>query len=500
MIDILLINVPQISLVYPPAATSLLKGICETNGFSAKVKDFNLELYTACDDNNIKTELDQWFSLNNFSTVLSDKSQAYLDLFLENTIQEILKINPRWLGISVFTFQCQIFTTLLLKNIRSRYQGKIVVGGAGLSTNGIAAAKTDFAKWLLDQELIDYYIRGEGDRLLIDLLNDRHEQPGINNDELQQIENLDLLPYPNYEDVVDLPYQWSTGQTQLPITGSRGCIRSCSFCDIHVAWPKYRYRSGELIAKEMIEQYNKHNVTSFWFTDSLINGSMKTFRSLCNALIDFYNQQKFPKKFFRWGGQFVVRDSKSMTVLDYQLAAEAGMNGVAMGVESLSESVRDHMKKGFSNDDLDFTLSQMHKNDMNCYFLMMVGYPTETSADFQNGIDKFNEYQPYALDGTIYGINLGTTVSIDEGTPLFHAMNSDPLAHREIKGFDWVYPGNPELTFKERIRRRIFLQEELMRLGYKIWNGDSQLIKLKEAYDKISHGTYKTQIWLQVAE
>jgi hypothetical protein len=79
-------------------------------------------------------------------------------------------------------------------------------------------------------------------------------------------------------------------------------------------------------------------------------------------------------------------------------------------------------------------------------------------------------------------------------------MNSDNNVHREITGFDWISPDNPDLTFRERIRRRILLQEELMNLGYKIWNGDSQLLKLKESYDKISHGKYKTSIRIQVAE
>jgi radical SAM superfamily enzyme YgiQ (UPF0313 family) len=404
------------------------------------------------------------------------------------------------LGISVFTFQCQIFTRLLLQRLRPKFAGSIVVGGAGLSTNGIAAAQADFGRYLSDQKLIDHYIRGEGDHALIALLQHQTDFPGIDNDQQDQIDDIDSIPYPNYDDVVSMPYLWSTGRPQLPITSSRGCIRKCSFCDIHAVWKKYRYRSGTTVAKEMIHQYQKHGVDRFWFTDSLINGNMKTFRALCQELIDFYQRYNLSPAHFQWGGQFIVRDSRSMTVEDYARAREAGMNGVAIGVESLSEKVRDHMKKGFSDVDLDFMLEQMHANHMNCYFLIMVGYPTETQQDFEQGIQRFQQYQPYALDGTIYGVNLGTTVSIDEGTPLYAAMNTDPKMQREIKGFDWISPDNPGLTFRERIRRRIMLQEILMDLGYKIWNGDSQLLKLRESYEKITHGKYKTSIRLQVAE
>ena len=48
--DILLVNVPRISLVYPPAGTSLLKGICEQQGFTCTVKDANFELLDSIKD------------------------------------------------------------------------------------------------------------------------------------------------------------------------------------------------------------------------------------------------------------------------------------------------------------------------------------------------------------------------------------------------------------------------------------------------------------------
>lgn len=500
MTNILFINVPQISLVYPPAATSLLKGICEKNGYVAKVRDYNLQLYNSCHNPEIHQELDQYFSLNNIEIVLSIKTQEFLEAYYQQVIQEILDINPNFLGISVFTFQCQLFTKQLLLRLRPLFKNKIVVGGAGLSSNGIAAKQNDFGTELLNQQLVDYYIRGEGDHAILTLLKGE-AYPGINNDTQLQIDDLDSVPYPNYDDVIGLKYRYTTDTPQIPITGSRGCIRKCSFCDIHVAWKKYRYRSGQSVAQELIYHYEKYNVKNFWFTDSLINGSMKSFRDFCQALVDYYTKNNLPVRYFNWGGQFIVRDSSSMTPADYVLAANAGMNGVAMGVESLSESVRDHMKKGFSNEDLDFTLQHMHLNNMNCYFLMIVGYPTETIKDFEDGVNKFTEYQKYALDGTIYGVNLGSTASIDEGTPLHHQIDEldmDPT--RQNIGYNWLSLNNPGLTFRERIRRRIVLQEKLMQLGYKIWNGDSQLLKLKEAFETINDGKYKAKINLPVPE
>lgn len=496
MIDILFINVPQISLVYPPAATSLLKGICEHHGYSANVIDYNLKLYTSCKNSTISQALDEYFSLNDRTAILDPAAESYLEQYINDCVEEICLVNPKWLGISVFTFQCQIFTHRLLLKLRPKFANSIVIGGAGISTGGIGAQANDFGEWLLQSQLIDFYIRGEGDFNIINLLQGKTDQPGINNDNVQQIDDLDQIPLPNYDDVINLPYEYTTGSPQLPVTGSRGCVRKCSFCDIHVAWKKYRYRSGSNVAHEFIHHYEKYGTRDFWFTDSLINGSAKIFREFYTNILDYYQSHGLPNKFFNWGGQWIVRDSRTITQEDFRLAALAGMNGVAMGIESLSESVRDHMKKGFTNQDLDFTLEQMHKNDMNCYFLIIVGYPTETEDNFQEMISKFQEYQKYALDGTIYGVNLGRTASIDEGTPLWHEFKSQ---HNTGEGFDWTWASNPDLTFKERIKRRIKLQEVLMNLGYNIWNADSQLLKLKEAYDKINHGKYKIKIPIQVA-
>jgi hypothetical protein len=39
-----------------------------------------------------------------------------------------------------------------------------------------------------------------------------------------------------------------------------------------------------------------------------------------------------------------------------------------------------------------------------------------------------------------------------------------------------------------------------MDLGYKIWNADSQLLKLQEAYQKINDRKYKIKINLPVPE
>lgn len=491
-LDILLINVPFISTAYPPAGTSALKGHCQANGFTAKVLDMNLELFSESFDTETKSKLENYFTVN---TDLDIDTNNILDDFYQKCVQEIKNINPTWLGISVFTFQCQRSTKDLCKIIKKICPNiKIVIGGAGISTSGIASHKADFGEDLKRQGLIDHYIKGDGEISLVELLKGNINFPGIDQPVYKVIEDLDALAFPDYSDVINLPYEYHNQIKILPITGSRGCVRHCTFCDIHAFWKKFAFRSGESIANEMITLYEKHDVKSFFFMDSLINGSMKAYRELCRVLVEYYESNNLPDKFFRWGGQFIIRSAKQMTPDDYKLASRSGCSGLCCGVESGSESVRDHMQKQFTNADLDFTMEQFQAHGITCYFFIITGYPTETQQDFNDTINMFKKYQKYSIDGTLFGVNLNGLLSVDDGTPLY-AKSEElgfvpivPASH--VHGLNWNATNNTDLTLEERIRRRIVLQEICMDLGYTVWNGDMQLKRIEASYDKIKNGTY----------
>jgi hypothetical protein len=495
--DILIVNVPSISLVYPPAAPSLLKGVCEKAGYSAQVKDFNLQLFTSIDDPEATNRIDNYFTIQ--SNKVTEEDLTTITSWYDSCIQQIQSINPKFLGISVFTFECQRATEELLARLRPVWSGKVIVGGAGLSTTGIASEKNDFGTRLKQQGLVDFFVRGEGENALLNILrNNDNVIAGINNDNYEQLTDLDSIAFPNYDDIIDLPYKYSNDIVQLPVTTSRGCVRRCTFCDIHAFWKKYTYRSGENVAAEMIQHYEKYGVRHFFFTDSLINGSLKSFRDLCKRLNDYYSKNNLGERFFHWGGQWIVRTPSQLSPEDYASAARSGMNGLAMGIESLSQNVRNDMNKGFLNSDLDYTLEQFRANNMNCYFLLIVGYPTETEADFHETLEQFTKYQGYAIDGTIFGVNLGGTLSIDEGTPLH--INGTALGlefstetgNEKLFGLDWVNENNPGLTLLERCKRRVLIQELLMDLGYTVWNGDHQLTRLRQSYDKITRNSYNS--------
>ena len=487
--DLVLCNVPFISVAYAPAGTSLLKACLQEQGFTCTVKDYNIKLWQSLSDKKIIDDLENYFTVN---TTLDTDTQILLEQYYELVVMELLDVNPSWIGFSVFTFQCQRATTEILQRLRGRYTGKIVVGGAGISTRGVASSNADYAEKLLADNLIDAYIKGDGDIALVELLKGNLGYAGINGKPYKGVPNLNIIPKPDWSDVIDLPYRYHD-QKILPITGSRGCVRHCSFCDIHEFWTKFKFRSGKNIADEMIHNYKKYGITDFYFMDSLINGSMKAFRELCTTLVDYYKDNNLSDKFFRWGGQFIVRSAKQMLPEDFEMAAKSGCDNLCWGVESGSERVRDHMQKQFSNADLDYCMEQMSRTGMHCYFFIIIGYPTETDEDFQDSLDMFTRYQKYAIEGTLYGVNLGALASVDDGTPLYkNAENLGivPILPAEhAHGLNWQSKNNP-VTLEKRILRRILIQEHCINLKYTVWNADMHLKRIKASYEKIKNKTY----------
>ena len=196
---------------------------------------------------------------------------------------------------------------------------------------------------------------------------------------------------------------------KVPITGSRGCVRKCTFCDVKHYWPSFRYRSGKEIAEEMAQLFYQHGYKTFGFTDSLINGSLKAFRELCAEL----KGANIPTT---WNGQFICRSEKQMPESLWADMAAAGCTDVNIGVESGSEQVRNHMKKKFSNDDMYYTFTMATKFKIQVVFNIIVGYPTETEENFEDTltllrwISELNKQIPENKRHMIGSINVCTII------------------------------------------------------------------------------------------
>ncbi len=360
MYDILIVSLPEMDKDKPAPALGFLKSYIEQNGFSVKTIDGNQ---------------------------IEDVDLIHL---------AISQFPAKYIGISVFSYEQKDIAL----EIGSEYNN-VLYGGSGVQCD-----------WPHGD-----YIVGEGEYALLEYLKGNKDYPGINGKPPQQIDNLNDLPPPDYTEIHN-----EHNYESAVISGSRGCVRDCTFCDVASIWPKYRWWDGKTLAENM-HKLADQGFKRISFSDSLVNGSMKHFRTLC------YELSKRERK-IKWNGQFIIRNKRSFDDNDFDNLANSGCTGLTLGIESGSESVRNHMKKKFSNDDLDYFIHNLGKRNIKMKFLLIAGYPTETTDDFKQTIDMLYKFKKYS--------NI-TEVSphmmlIDKNTPLDYN-------HRDLYddyGFHWI--------------------------------------------------------------
>tara|TARA_B100000287_G_scaffold325487_1_gene309685 strand:- start:229 stop:1446 length:1218 start_codon:yes stop_codon:yes gene_type:complete len=386
MYDIVITSLPGMDKDKPAPGPAFLKGFLEPLGYKVKVIDGN--------------QLDD----------------------LERIHLEISQYDFKWLGISVFSYLQKDDALKLAEEYDN-----VLFGGSGVDIN-----------WPRKN-----YIVGEGEYALLEFLKGNLDYPGINGNQPKQIENIEDLPPPDYSDVMH-KHKYDTAI----ISGSRGCVRKCTFCDVMTIWPKYKWKTGKKIADDMHEVANKTGLKKIGFSDSLVNGSMKHFRDMCSELA------KREKK-VQWNGQFIVRGAKTFSSEDFDNLANSGCNGLTMGIESGSEAVRDHMRKKFSNEDIEYFVTNLGDRNIKMKFLLIVGYPTETEEDFEMTLEMLKKYGKYS-----HLISVSPHMMLTyENTPL-------DLEHRELyddHGFHWK---NEISDYDIRYKRFVKVFEVGKEMGY----------------------------------
>ena len=479
MVKVALAIAPRIQddFGYTPAGASLVKAAIVKAGHQCKIFDFNADLENTFSDNKIDlVPIDNWFLNHSF---YSEKVFTQVLEISKKWVDQILEYNPTHVGISVFSYNSQRATLLLSTLIKARDPNvQIFMGGAGLNTDN------NFGPFCMKQKVMDCWIRGEGELSVPAYLSGNLDHPGINGKAPQQIDQIDDLEFPDYSDYELASYTNKKGLVALPITGSRGCVRACTFCDIASMWPKYKYRSGQSIAKEIKTQVARYDARAFRFTDSLINGSMKAFRDMINELSEFRLSMPEEKR-FTWDSHFIVRGKRQMPPEDFVKMAESGAGTLLIGVESGSPSVRDHMQKGYSDEDLHYSLGEIFKNNIKVRFLMIIGYPTETQKDFQETLDFFDKYAEYGRKGLVEEVNLGLTLNLLPNTPLYNNAEEFGLATTKDHINDWICVQNPTLDFKERLKRRVKAQYYVEKLGYKVFESKNYTRALSIAWSEV---------------
>lgn len=464
----LLINLPQYDTIAPPGALAILAAVCKQNNYNYTLFDFNIKLHRRLNENQLQ-HLSDWLTgiIPKYDSLNSDLKKDLLKIWNESITPKLLE-QFDIIALSVFTVWSLRIVQLILPELRKITKTKIVLGGNGCDSK-FFDTKIPFDQWVVNNNLADYIVKGDGEPTFAAILQGKNNIPGVNGYPQKHDWDINNYPIPDYSKFDLAEYN----SKKVYITGSRGCVRNCTFCDIAVSWPKFRYRNADNIVEEIKKHYYDLGITNYDFTDSLINGSISNFYKFNTALAE-EKAKNSDLKDIKYIGQFICRPQSQMPKDHYEAMYYAGCTQLTVGIESFSESVRLHMRKKFSNSDIDYHIEQSSYWGIKNVWLMICGYPTETINDHKENLSGLKKYQQYAQQGIIELIRWGTTMHLFENTPIVSGEMIKELGlkiHTEQEEifdsvYNWTSNVNPQLTLVERIRRRIEIHEHCVNYGY----------------------------------
>ena len=315
----------------------------------------------------------------------------------------ITQEKPDLIGISVLSFNYNQALEIA-KFIKKQSNTKILFGGVHITLSPEEAIKN---------KEVDFVCIGEGEYTIKELLDKKLNPKKINglwyknknkiikNPLRNLIENLDDLPFPNWDDF-DLKRYFLINNNHLPIMGSRGCPYACTYCSNHalkkILKGKYvRFRSVDNILNEIelrIKEYKGKGLKYLFFYDD-------TFILDKNFVLEFC--RKFEERGYDKSLKWNVNVRANLVTEEIISAMKkAGCYEVRMGVEAANDFIRNEVyKRGMTKEQIYNAVKIIKKHKLQLRLQFIIGAPYE-SLDMMK--ESFEMAKEINADYTLFPI------------------------------------------------------------------------------------------------
>jgi anaerobic magnesium-protoporphyrin IX monomethyl ester cyclase len=306
---------------------------------------------------------------------------ASLGLSFSQTVDEILRENPGYVGLSCTTASVEN-AAKIARAVKEKSPGTLVLAGGPHIT---ALPEETFRRF----PDFDFGILGEGEAALPDLLEalegkknpDQVESAVLRrgkeirvNPRRRFIENLDSLPFPAFDLLPEFPrayrapfLNYQKGPAASLIS-SRGCPQSCTFCDRSVFGNRYRYFSEDYLWELISFLRRQYGIRHLVFTDDQFAAFRPRLVRLCEKLARGGMD-------IQWNCDARV-DSVDPDLLE--MMKKAGCWMISYGIESGSQKILDQVRKGITLDQVEQAVRRTQEAGIRAKGLFMIGYPEET--------------------------------------------------------------------------------------------------------------------------
>jgi anaerobic magnesium-protoporphyrin IX monomethyl ester cyclase len=190
----------------------------------------------------------------------------------------------------------------------------------------------------------------------------------------------DLMPPREYESY-QAGYPLPMGRVPAPISVSRGCPYSCTFCTVHtIMGRRVRYRSPAHALDEIEMLVRDYGVDEIHIVDDLFTLKKDYVMTFCEGL-------KARNLNVRWAVPYGIRVD-TITPELVRAMEESGCCMLALGIESANKRILDLMNKRLDVTTVREKVDLLRRNGQIAllgYFI--IGYPTETPEEIERTID-----------------------------------------------------------------------------------------------------------------
>lgn len=365
---------------------------------------------------------------------LQSVTSRELDSFLSDCVADVLSFNPSIVGFSC-TFQQTVPSLLLaqlLKNLRPEL--KVVFGGASMAGAMGRRMIQTFSQ-------IDAVCTGEGEvsfQAFLRELSSPSEKPipGIvyrtpaalvDGGDMQPVEDLDRFPTPDFQDFFEFANDEERKHLRLQYEATRGCWwgekHHCTFCGQNASGMKYRAKSPERVAHDLVALSKRFGTRTVEFCDNILDmGYFKTLLPLLKR---------------RWPPLHLFFEIKSnLTRAQVRLLRDAGVFEVQPGIESFSSSVLSLMRKGVSGTQNIALLKWCKLYGIDAHWNILGGFPGENPGEYkqmQAIVPAISHLFPPSAVGAL---------RIDRFSP-YHARPKEfgILGLQAFAGYSMIFPG-----------------------------------------------------------
>ena len=391
-----LINSPWWVRYCPPYIIASLSTFLRKNNHTVFCFDLNNYLY-----HKVNEKYKKYWDNRDYYSFWENSSfieNLFKEIKINNYINKILKTNSQVVIFTTHTTSV-VSSLLISKLIKQIDKSKIII------FIGHKCSRAQMAYDFIKYPQIDYVCPGETEIALIELLkklekNSSKELPQCKGFLLKKnnkiidcgnpdiVENLDLLPFPEYEDFKeDIEKNLYSQPNRLDLLNSRGCTNGCHFCYERLYWQKFRTMSAEKLFEQIVyHMKNFPKINYFYFNSLLLNADLEVLEKFCDLILK--NNIKI-----NWAGQAMIRKDMTKNILTKM--AKAGCNWLGYGIESGSQKILNKMNKKFNIKDAYEVLKNTHNAGISVQINIIFGFPTETKQDFQQTLNFVTKVRPY---------------------------------------------------------------------------------------------------------